>query len=81
MGDTGLKSGWLRCRHGEGGALWGEAGWGGAGEEHHGTNAVLSLGNCISVCLNVSVFWSTSPLYNLPVQVNCTYFFAKYIPR
>ena len=33
VGDTGLKTGWVRCRHGvgRGGAGWGGAGRGGAG--------------------------------------------------
>ena len=33
VGDTGLKTGWVRCRHGagRGGAGWGGAGRGGVG--------------------------------------------------
>ena len=34
VGDTGLKTGWVRCRHAAGGG----GGWGGAGWGCHGTN-------------------------------------------
>ena len=46
VGDTGLKTGWVRCRHGAGGGAGGGAGWG-----YHGTSVLLlSPGNRVCVC-------------------------------
>ena len=62
VGDTGLKTGWVRCRHGVGGGGGvgrGGAGWGGAGwlrtsliVSYHSTNLapIAPKIQCVSVC-------------------------------
>ena len=41
VGDTGLKTGWVRCRHGVGGGRGG-AGWGGVGRGGVGWGVVVT---------------------------------------